>query len=317
LDLDNQWSYLKTHGDAGWQQFPSYLGKFTPRILSELEKRGLRITFFVVGQDAAIDSNADALRSIADAGHEIGNHSFSHEPWMHLYPKARIQEEIVKAADCIEGVTGQRTIGFRGPGFSFSEEIMNVLAEQGFLYDASTLPTFIGPLARLYYFKTAKLSKEEASVRQDLFGSFSNGFARLRAHRQKNRDMIEIPVTTMPVLRTPIHVSYLIYLSCYSVGLAVAYFKTALRLCKMKGIAPSLLLHPPDFFGSDDSTGLAFFPGMNLDHQKKLDLVGRFLDIYCENFSVLPMREHARQVAAEAGMLVGNPKAACGSAVQR
>ena len=31
LDLDNKWSYLKTHGDPGWESFPSYLGILVPR----------------------------------------------------------------------------------------------------------------------------------------------------------------------------------------------------------------------------------------------------------------------------------------------
>jgi len=33
LDLDNQWSYMKTHGDAGWELFPSYLDIVIPRVL--------------------------------------------------------------------------------------------------------------------------------------------------------------------------------------------------------------------------------------------------------------------------------------------
>lgn len=85
LDLDNKWSYLKTHGDGGWETFPSYLDRVVPRVLRLLAARSLRMTFFVVGQDAAIEANHAALRSIADAGHEIANHSFRHEPWLHLY----------------------------------------------------------------------------------------------------------------------------------------------------------------------------------------------------------------------------------------
>ncbi len=61
LDLDNQWSYMKTHGDAGWEDFPSYLGVMVPRMLDFLRARGLRITVFVVGQDAALDVSRDAL----------------------------------------------------------------------------------------------------------------------------------------------------------------------------------------------------------------------------------------------------------------
>ena len=85
LDLDNKWSYMKTHGDAGWDSFPSYLDIVVPRLLQFLEQRDLKITVFVVGQDAALEKNHDALASISAAGHEIGNHSFHHEPWLHLY----------------------------------------------------------------------------------------------------------------------------------------------------------------------------------------------------------------------------------------
>ena len=49
LDLDNEWSYLKTHGDPGWETLPSYLDIVIPRVLDILARRKLRITFFVVG----------------------------------------------------------------------------------------------------------------------------------------------------------------------------------------------------------------------------------------------------------------------------
>src|SRR4051812_47846343 len=89
LDLDNKWSYLKTHGDRGWESFPSYLDGVVPRFIELLQDLKLRITVFVVGQDAAIRSNHDALRSLVTAGHGIGNHSFHHEPWLHLYSPAQ------------------------------------------------------------------------------------------------------------------------------------------------------------------------------------------------------------------------------------
>ncbi len=42
LDLDNRWSYMKTHGDEGWESFPSYLDVVVPRVLDLLAKRNLR-----------------------------------------------------------------------------------------------------------------------------------------------------------------------------------------------------------------------------------------------------------------------------------
>ena len=78
LDLDNQWSYMKTHGDAAWQSHPSYFDVAVPRILEFLASRKLTITFFIVGQDAALEKNREWIAAIARAGHEIGNHSFLH-----------------------------------------------------------------------------------------------------------------------------------------------------------------------------------------------------------------------------------------------
>src|SRR5574341_867943 len=57
LDLDNKWSYMKTHGDDGWKSFPSYLNLLVPRVLEFLKQRNLTITFFIVGQDAALEKN--------------------------------------------------------------------------------------------------------------------------------------------------------------------------------------------------------------------------------------------------------------------
>src|SRR2546422_890877 len=151
LDLDNKWSYLKTHGDAGWERFPSYLDVVVPRILRVCDKLGLKITVFVVGQDAALPANHEALASIAAAGHEIGNHSFHHEPWLHLYDRRQLETELDAAEEHIERATGARPVGFRGPGFSFSEALLQLLAERGYEYDASTFPTFLGPAARWYY----------------------------------------------------------------------------------------------------------------------------------------------------------------------
>ena len=118
LDLDNKWSDLKTHGDPAWQNLPSYLPVLVPRVLDFLEERQLTITFFVVGQDAARQDHAHLLRALSDQGHEIGNHSFHHEPWLHLYSDEELDTELAQAEEAIEDATGKRPRGFRGPDFS-------------------------------------------------------------------------------------------------------------------------------------------------------------------------------------------------------
>ena len=112
LDLDNLWSYMKTHGDPGWEHLPSYLDLVVPRILEFLRPRNLTITFFVVGQDAALVKNQPALSLLASAGHEVGNHSFHHEPWLHLYSEQQLEEEVTEAEQAICTATQRRPIGF-------------------------------------------------------------------------------------------------------------------------------------------------------------------------------------------------------------
>ena len=113
LDLDNEWTYLRTHGDPGWESYPSYLPLVVPRILEFFERNSLRATIFVVGQDALHTENLESLRSLADAGHEIANHSHSHEPWLHLYTEEKLNEELELAEEASRTATGAQVNGFR------------------------------------------------------------------------------------------------------------------------------------------------------------------------------------------------------------
>lgn len=312
LDLDNLWSYMKTHGDAGWETFPSYLDVAVPRILEFLKKRNQKITFFVVGQDAALQKNHKAIRAIAEAGHEIGNHSFNHEPWLHLYTEQQIESELSETEECIEQVTGQKPVGFRGPGYSLSLSVLKVLTRRGYKYDASTLPTFLGPLARAYYFMTTKLSPEEKKNRKLLFGQLRDGLRPLRPYRwqvgEAGERLIEIPVTTMPIFRIPFHVSYILYIYRFLPVLARTYFRFAMMLCQLTRTHPSLLLHPLDFLGGDDVKELSFFPAMNLCGEEKVKLVGDILDIYSEHFTIVPLGRHASALSQEKDIIMVEPK---------
>lgn len=304
LDLDNQWSYMKTHGDPGWETFPSYLDRLVPRVLEFLKARSLTVTVFVVGQDAALEKNGRALRAIADAGHEIGNHSFRHEPWLHRYTEEEIDHELMRAEDAIESATGRHPRGFRGPGFSVSRAILEALARRGYQYDASTFPTFLGPLARAYYFKTARLTAEERAQRAALYGTFSEGFRPLNPYcwNLGHTSLCEIPVTTLPGLRVPIHVSYLLYLGLFSPRAALGYFRAAVALCRATGTQISLLLHPLDFLGADDTDALSFFPAMGVSGATKLRLVGRIVDMLTDAYTVLTVQQHAAEVSRGASL---------------
>lgn len=302
LDLDDQWSYMKVHGDEGWETFPSYLDVFLPVVLDSLDKLDIKITFFIVGQDAAIEKNRDVLRSIVERGHEVGNHSFHHESWLKTYSKEKIEEEIIRAEEAILTATGKRTNMFRGPGFSWSNDLLQVLQKRNYIFDASILPTYISPLMRQYYFWKSTLSKEEKESRKELFGSFKEGFYPLKPYTWKfenKKTLLEIPVTTMPVFKIPFHQSYLLYISNISMGLMKMYLHFSIFMCKVTKTSPSYLLHPLDLIGKDHVPSLAFFPGMNIKSERKLKIFEIAIKILKENFELLPMQKYAESLSRD------------------
>lgn len=295
LDLDNQWSYMKIHGDEGWDSYPSYFDIFIPHILNVLDELNLKITFFIVGKDTEPEQNVRYLRMITERGHEVGNHSYHHESWLQTYSFEKIEKEIVDAEEAIEKATGQKPKGFRGPGFSWSTDLLKVLASRGYLYDASTLPTYLGPLARAYYFAKSDLSKEEKKSRKELFGKFSEGFRKLKPYfweLDNGKKLMEIPVTTMPVFKIPFHLSYLIYLSNFSMGLMKLYLWMALTLCKITRTPVSFLLHPLDLIGGDQITQLAFFPGMNVNSERKVEVFKTVIKTLQKRYDLKNMSEY-------------------------
>jgi peptidoglycan/xylan/chitin deacetylase (PgdA/CDA1 family) len=293
---------MKTHGDQNWESYPTYFDIFIPLVLEILDSLGQKITFFMVGQDAALEKNKKFISLISKYNHEIGNHSYSHEPWLHLYEKKKIYDELIKTDREIKEVTGIKPIGFRGPGFSWSNDLLEVLNDLEYLYDASSLPTYLGPLARLYYFWKSDLSTEEKEKRKMLFGSFTDGFKKNRPYFIKlpsGKRMLEIPVTTMPILKVPFHLSYLLYLGGYSKPLMRLYLKTAITMCKIFNVGISFLLHPLDLLGGDKVSTLKFFPGMNINTENKIAIFREVLMELKKHFNVFPMNEYAKIITEQ------------------
>ncbi len=296
LDLDNAWSYLKTRNDESWQAFPSYLDTVVPDVLTTMDRHELALTVFIVGRDAALATNREPMQKLGASRHEMGNHSYEHEPWITGRTTTEIAAEIGLAQDAIAGATGRRPSGFRSPGYAVAPNVLEALGSLGFLYDASSLPTCIGPLARAYYFATAKMTPEEREQRRALFGSFRDALRPLKPYFVETRSgpLLELPVTTFPGLRLPIHFSYVLYLAERSELAAMTYFRAAIRACSLGGVEPSLLLHPLDFLVADDAPSLAFFPAMHMARERKRRVLDAALKLFAKEFTIVGTGEHAR-----------------------
>lgn len=293
LDLDNQWAYMKTQGLIGAGVYPGYLDRVVPRILEHLRLQNQLITFFVVGKDAELPENRRALSAIAEAGHEMANHSYLHEPWLQLYSETELRSDFERTENAIASISGSAPVGFRGPGFCASAGIRAMLMERGYVYDASTFPTVLGPVARAYFMLRSNLSPEEKKKRSGLYGSLAGAFGSLNPF-EIEPGLLEMPVTTMPVFRLPVHMSYLLFLAQVSDGLARLYWRTALTLCRMRGVQPSMLLHPTDFLDVKDVPEMGFFPGIRIPAERKMALVAHVVESLRKHFHTVTMAEHAR-----------------------
>ena len=92
--------------------------RWTPQILDTLRSRGVKATFFVVGQN--VDTHQRLLQRIYDEGHEIGNHTYSH-PNLSLTTERRSRIEIDATSSLIEAVLNRRVAFFRPPYFGDAE----------------------------------------------------------------------------------------------------------------------------------------------------------------------------------------------------
>ncbi len=99
-----------------------------PEILDILDKYNVKCTFFVVGIWA--EKNPDKLKMIADRGHEIGNHSYSHKlPSQSSTEK--IEEEILKCNEIIKAQTGKSPLFYRAPSGDYNNETVDLAEKHG------------------------------------------------------------------------------------------------------------------------------------------------------------------------------------------
>ncbi|MGH7512731.1 MAG: polysaccharide deacetylase family protein [Gemmatimonadales bacterium] len=101
----------------------------TEQILEVLEVERVAATFFMVGSH--VDSFPESAAAVARAGHEIGNHTYSHAKLHRLGPR-RTAEEVRRAHQSIVAVTGKAPRSFRAPHGYRSPFVSRAIAPFGY-----------------------------------------------------------------------------------------------------------------------------------------------------------------------------------------
>ena len=146
----------------------------TRRLLAILRRSAVRTTMFVLGKFAA--TFPDVVREIQSDGHEIASHGYDHVEVFKQSP-AQFRDDVSRAKDLLEAITGREVTGYRAPDFSVVHDTLwalPILAELGFRYDSSIYPIRGGRYG-IPYWPTHPV--------------------RLRLANQ--RDLLEVPIATL------------------------------------------------------------------------------------------------------------------------
>lgn len=100
--------------------------EYLPEILAALKKHQVKASFFLEGR--WVKNNPELAKMIVSAGHEVGNHSYTH-PDMKRISAAQIREQLNKTNEVIEAATGKKSIWFAPPSGSYRDETVTIAAE--------------------------------------------------------------------------------------------------------------------------------------------------------------------------------------------
>jgi polysaccharide deacetylase family protein (PEP-CTERM system associated) len=136
---------------SSWDRCESRMMVNVERILTLLSRFKVKATFFVLGYVA--ERTPEVVKMIYGEGHEIASHGYGHVQ-VYKLKKDEFLQDLIRSKTLIEKILGERdgrVIGYRAPQWSIckgkkdSYWALNLLAQNGFLYDSSIAPLrFIG-----------------------------------------------------------------------------------------------------------------------------------------------------------------------------
>lgn len=118
--VDRQDKVVSISFDAAWGN------EQTQTLLDILKRYDVKSTFFLVGQ--WVDNYPESVKAIADAGHDVGNHSNSH-PQMSQLSTSKMTDEISTCNDKIKQITGKAPTLFRPPYGDYNNAVVNAVRD--------------------------------------------------------------------------------------------------------------------------------------------------------------------------------------------
>ena len=263
VDLDEIPNYYAIHGFD--PNAPEYAAGKTAvydvavdRLLAFADEEEVPLTLFAIGQDLTRPAAAAKLREAVFRGHEIANHTLDHRYDLTRLGKKEIETQILGGVDAIAVATGKVPTGFRAPGYTITDEVMEVLLENDVAYDSSVFPC-----PAYYAAKTAAIGLYAAQGRTSrsivdtpsVLGAPTRPYFVGRPYYRRGDGMSA--GRSAPLVELPIQVTPRFRLPFYGTAITLAGPDGATRLAKMCVGEPliNIELHGIDVL--DEFDGLA------------------------------------------------------------
>ncbi|MCB9852076.1 MAG: polysaccharide deacetylase family protein [Phycisphaerales bacterium] len=213
VDIDTLRDYAPGYGFTYDRSVDPVYQSALPRFLELLEKLDVPATLFTIGRDAANERNRDVLRQAFAAGHEPGNHTYTHPRQLSKMPRDAMRRDILEGHDAVAKVAGREPVGFRSPCYDVSGDVLSILDELHYQYDSSVHPTILGPVVDAVVFL-----KSRGKSREWRPGTYFHMLAPLKAYRPNRRspwrsdgngELIELPLSAVPWSRLPFYGTWL------------------------------------------------------------------------------------------------------------
>ena len=185
VDVDAVAGWLGSYGgedspdDISRGVFAGEVG--APRLLKLFERMGIKTTWFIPGH--SIETFPEQMAAVAEAGHEVGVHGYSHENPIAM-TRAQETEVLDKCIELVTKLAGKRPTGYVAPWWEFSNVTNELLLERRIKYDHSLMHHDCLP----YYVRVG-----DSWTKIDYSRKPSEWMFPLK--RGKETDLIEIPVS--------------------------------------------------------------------------------------------------------------------------
>lgn len=264
-------AFAKVVQRSTWLQYEPRVERNTRAMLDSLARRGIRGTFFVLGWVA--QRHPQLVRDIAAAGHEIASHGLNHQL---IYTQSRDQfrDETRSSKALLEDLCQTKVVGYRAATYSITLRslwALDILAEEGFLYDSSIFP-----------------------MRHDRYGIPQAKLVPHRVDTENGNAIVEFPVSVLRYRGITLPVAGGGYFRLFPYGLT----RWGLKKLNAQGREFVFYIHPWEIDPAQPRIGNAGWLS-RLRHHLNIDKCQDRLESLLRDFSFMPLRE----VLVEKGLL--------------